>query len=115
MWPFRVKMPASLKSRQSLNQTAGTKMLWKKFTLSHLYPLGLVPDLAMVSKSKNDKIIMLLLTHAGRRLAELEMHVLLSKTLMKYQMTTDVKDIKVTQKVILKPDTPLQIKFHPRT
>ncbi len=50
----------------------------------------------------------------GRRLAELELYVLMVKMLTKYCLTTDITEMKKTLQVVLKPDIPVNIKFKNR-
>ncbi len=50
----------------------------------------------------------------GRRLAELELYVLMVKMLTKYRLTTDITDMKIKLQVVLKPDIPVNIIFKNR-
>ena len=50
----------------------------------------------------------------GRRLAELELYILIAETLPKYLISTDIKELKLIQKLLIRPDMPVQINFKPR-
>ncbi len=50
----------------------------------------------------------------GRRLAELELYVLMVKMLTKYRLTTDITEMKKTLQTVLKPDIPVNIIFKNR-
>ena len=55
-------------------------------------------------------------TVAGRRLAELELYLLLAKMIPKYHLTTNLKkaDLKTKQVTVLRPAVPVPVYFHPR-
>ena len=52
--------------------------------------------------------------YLGRRLAELELLLLLTKVLPKYRLSTEVEDIKMRNEIVLMPDVPLHINFKRR-
>ena len=47
----------------------------------------------------------------GRRLAELELYILLAKALPKYQLSTSLKEIKLKQSTVLQPAVPVPVNF----
>ena len=55
-----------------------------------------------------------MLYHTGRRFAELELYVLMTKLLPKYRLSTDIQHMKTIKKLTLLPDLPLHIKFDRR-
>ena len=53
-------------------------------------------------------------TDVGRRLAELELYILLSKIIPLFHLSTDVKELELVQKTILTSEKPVRIKMTPR-
>ena len=56
----------------------------------------------------------LMIIGTGRRLAELELFVLLAKILPKYHLATNVKEMKARIETFLAPNLPLHINFRRR-
>ena len=49
--------------------------------------------------------------YAGRRFAELELYILMTRLLPKYRLSTDIQHMKIVKKLVLQPNIPLHIKF----
>ena len=50
----------------------------------------------------------------GRRLAELELYILLAKIIPLFHLSTDVKELEVVQRTVLTTEKPVRIKMTPR-
>ena len=53
-------------------------------------------------------------TDVGRRLAELELYILLSKIIPLFHLSTDVKELELVQRTVLTSEKPVRIKMTPR-
>ena len=47
----------------------------------------------------------------GRRIAELELHVLLTRIVQRFRLSTDQTDLKVKEVTFLQPDEPVVIRM----
>ena len=47
----------------------------------------------------------------GRRLAELELYILLSKLIPKFQLSTDIQELELSQRTIVTTEKPVKIKM----
>ena len=47
----------------------------------------------------------------GRRIAELELYLLLVQVLRRFNLSTDQTEIKLIQKTALRPDEPVRMRF----
>ena len=56
-----------------------------------------------------------LIIFTGRRLAELELYLLLSKFISKFYFSTDVQELELTHKTVITTDKPVKMKMIERT
>ena len=72
--------------------------------------LSMFPPICMYTESFFFSFIFII----GRRLAELELYVLLSKIIPKFHISTEMKELKLVQKTVLTTDNPVKLKLTPR-
>ena len=59
----------------------------------------------------NNTIVLFPISFIGQRLAELELYILLAKIIPKFCLSTDVRELELTQKTVLTTEKPVKIKM----
>ncbi len=84
------------------------------FTRLPLYPLGSDKEAATVLCVCVQVLLQLLAPPTGRRLAELELYILLTKLIPRFTLSTDKDSIALFQGTVLKPNEPVTISISKR-